>query len=221
MPDAVDEKRRRPVHAAPHAGEEVAAHPRRIRSCFESGDEARHVQAADLRVASEIRIVQRVLILEQRVVHLPELPLRAGGFGGFRRVLGVRMNLGEREIAVDKTKAAAHDTQHFGDDGMCRAAMRTLIVAILDQRDRRVVGAQAVIVFKNGRSETAHALTLSRSIFSNASRIPSAPGLTPMGETYDQRITPFSSRTKRARSEMPSPSRYTPYERATAPFGSK
>ena len=51
------------------------------------------VEAELDRIVDQVAIVERVLMLEQRVVHLPERPLRAGRLCGFRRMLRVRMDL--------------------------------------------------------------------------------------------------------------------------------
>ena len=44
-----------------------------------------HVEAETLSVAVEVRARERLLVLEELVVHLPELALLAGGEGGLRR----------------------------------------------------------------------------------------------------------------------------------------
>src|SRR5207237_1076746 len=75
--------------------EEVLA---RMGPRVELSPEAGRVEAQVTRVLDQVVVVQRELALEQAVVHLPELPLRARRFGRLRRVLGVRMALAQREV---------------------------------------------------------------------------------------------------------------------------
>ena len=53
--------------------------------------ELRPVQADRLRVAREVRLRQRPLVLEQHLVHLPEFAQPGGRLGDLRSVLGVRV----------------------------------------------------------------------------------------------------------------------------------
>ena len=58
--------------------------------------------------------------------------LGAGGFGGFRRGLSVRMNLDQREMAVRKTKIIAELGLHQFHRRERRLAVRALVIAVLD-----------------------------------------------------------------------------------------
>ena len=75
------------------------------------------------------------------------------------------------------------------DDRMRRAAERALVVAVLDERHRRRRRPQDVVALadRDGQSWAlevdAHAGTGAAGIDSSAARMPSAPGLTPIGET--------------------------------------
>ena len=50
----------------------------------------------------EIGILQGMLMVEDVVMHLPELALSCGGLGSQSRVQRVGMDCGEREVAKDK-----------------------------------------------------------------------------------------------------------------------
>src|SRR5882672_10688511 len=154
-------------------------------------------------------------MLVEKVVHLPELPLRRGRLGGFGGARRVRVRLRQREIPEHEAHPPPQDLLHFLHNRIGAAAMRALVVAIFDERHRRFVGSLAMVGLRDGGREAAHRPALPGASFSSASRIPSAPGLTPTGETYDHRMMPSPSMTKSARSLVPSPARKTPYRRAT------
>src|SRR6185295_8923321 len=98
------------------------------------------------------------------------------------------------------------------DNRVGLAAVRALVVAVLDQRHRRVGGALDVValgVDRNGErrlpARRGHvASSFCRS--SSAARIPSAPGLTLLGETKLQLTTPSPSSTNSARRLVPASS---------------
>jgi hypothetical protein len=84
---------------------------------------------------------------------------RLRGFGGVFRVL---VDVGERKIAEGETEAVAQALLDGLDDGIGFPAIWTLVIAVLNQREGRV-----------NRPLNS----------SSAARMPSAPGLTPTGET--------------------------------------
>ncbi len=130
---------------------------------------------------------------EQHVVHGPEFMLRARSFRGFGRLLGMGMNGGEWEMAEDVLHVAVHAVEDSRYDLVGSAAKWAFVVAILDQRDRRVRrSANMVAALRHGqgqcRSPSCHAhdrllFCLSFSMPSSACRMPSAPGFKPTGET--------------------------------------
>ena len=65
------------------------------------------LQADPSGILNEVAIVERVLVFEQRVVHLPELVLARGGLGRLGGVLGMRMRVRERKVAKDETQPFA------------------------------------------------------------------------------------------------------------------
>src|SRR4051812_17369366 len=78
VPHAVDEERWRTVHVAPHTAHEVLAQARGVGLRLHLLSEARDVQAEVLGGLQQVRVIQRLLVLVQVVVHLPELALGGG-----------------------------------------------------------------------------------------------------------------------------------------------
>src|SRR5512143_3271189 len=66
----VDEEGRRAVDPASHATAKVAAHLRRERPLLELPADARRVESQARRVADEVVVRERALVLVQRVMHL-------------------------------------------------------------------------------------------------------------------------------------------------------
>lgn len=56
-------------------------------------------------VAEEVLFAEGLLVFKEQGVHLPEFPLRAGGFGRFCCLLGVAVDAGERVVAEGDTQA--------------------------------------------------------------------------------------------------------------------
>ena len=96
--------------------------------------------------STQVRVVERALVLEERVVHLPELALARGRFGRLGGVL--RRADGppsSGKLRNTKRKRSPRRLLHVLDDRIGPAAVRAFVVAVLDQRDRRVGGALRVI----------------------------------------------------------------------------
>src|SRR3954470_12073332 len=96
----------------------------------------------------------------------------------------VRVDLGEREVAEDEPELAAQALLKLLHDGICLIAVRALIVAVLDERDRGVGRTLHVILRRHRDAErVAHVETsclvcVPAARPSSASRMPSAPGFT-------------------------------------------
>src|SRR5207244_7353411 len=73
--------------------------------CGPVASEAIGVQAQLHHVAFEICILERLLVLEQVVVHCPEVGLSGSRFGGGRRGAGMRVNFLQREMPEDEPQA--------------------------------------------------------------------------------------------------------------------
>src|SRR5688500_14577928 len=137
-----------------------------------------------------------MLMLEDDVMHLPILPLRSRRLGRFSRVLGVRVNLSEREVAKDESQPLAELPLCGLHDRVGHSAVWALVVTVFDERDRRIVGTSGVVVLADGRGERAHgrasgaviredsacAAVSRRGSASSALKMPSAPGFVSGGE---------------------------------------
>src|SRR6202034_738231 len=127
-------------------------------------------------------IVEPVLVRVQRVVHLPELAMSRGGFGGLCGMFGVGMHFGQRKIPKDETKFISKPALNFVNYRSRFAAERALVVAVFEQRDRGCRGTANVIAGAYGQGEPALEICphlpfsgcAARS--SSAARMPSAPG---------------------------------------------
>ena len=150
------------------------------------GLERHQVQAHLARVTFQVLGRERTLVFVQRVVHRPELALWCRGFRELGRRGGVRMRLGKRKVAEHEAQLVAEPGLHFFHDRVGHAAVRTLVVAVLDQRHGCVGGALGVIVRAHRCRQlvvpAAHGFLFSGCRDSRAESIPSAPGLMSMGE---------------------------------------
>ena len=111
-----------------------------------SSAEALGVEAELLGVVDEVRLAQRVLMVEQQRVHLPEGALRGGRLGRLRRRAGAcGMDVGERQVAPDVAQVAEAGEQ-LAHDRLGPTAVGALEVAVLDERHRRLARSADVVV---------------------------------------------------------------------------
>src|SRR5690606_24690505 len=204
-PDTVDEEGGRAVLATGDSTPEVVADPRDMgpRRKF-----ARHLlerQPEMLREVGEQRIPQSLLVLQQQVVHFPEPVPGAGEFGHLGCPQRLRVQGRQREIAEHETQFRAKARPDSRYDPVGCTAAGALVITVLDERYRRIVGPEAVVGRRHIDLELSHGYL--PAMLSRASRIPSAPGLTSIGDTCFHAMRPPGSMTKRARSEVPSPGR--------------
>src|SRR5262249_48409683 len=120
-------------------------------------------------------------MFEDGVVHFPEAAMGGGKFGGFCCGFGVGVCFVEGEVAEDEGEFFAEVFLDALDDGIGVAAVGALIVAVFDEEDGG--GEVALDVVCGGNRDFEHG----DSFFyfgssSRAWRMPSAPGLMPMGE---------------------------------------
>src|SRR5260221_7611114 len=101
----------------------------------------------------------------------------------------MRMHRGEREIAKDKAQSLPKLLLQFFHDGKGLTAIGTLVVTVFHEGNRGGGRSLYVIALpyrlrQSGCPLSSHAVTsgLAGSA-SRAARIPSAPGLTPTGDT--------------------------------------
>src|SRR6266853_3247934 len=93
-------------------------------------------------------------MLEERIVHLPELPLRPGRLGRFGSVRRVRMHLAEGEVAKHEPHTRAECPLNGLHDRVGLAAVRTFVIPILDERDWRSRRALRVIAIADRQHES-------------------------------------------------------------------
>jgi hypothetical protein len=124
---AVDKERRGALHPAADAAYEVFPNPSGVGAPGKIRDELRLVQPDRGGVPDQILLVERVLVIEQRIVHRPELALRPGRL---RRALGVRVGRGEREVAENQPHPRAESALQLLDDRLGLAADWALIITV-------------------------------------------------------------------------------------------
>jgi hypothetical protein len=100
--------------------------------------EAVHVEAQFVGVVTEVHRGELILVREEQLVHRPESTLSARRLGCLGCDLSVRMHVGKRKVAPHVTQILAEGEQQFAHDALGLAAVRTFVVAVLDERDRRV-----------------------------------------------------------------------------------
>jgi hypothetical protein len=101
------------------------------------------------------------------------------------------MDLREWEVPIDERQPLAEAALHRLDEWISAPAMRTLEVAVLDENDGSVERSRDMIALADVNGEVAHGCARKSDDVdaedvaesdSSALRIPSAPGLTPIGE---------------------------------------
>ena len=85
------------------------------------------------------------LVGEQQVVHLPEPALRGRRLRGFGRLQRVRMRFLEGEVPEHQPHAVGVTIEKQLYPGRRHLARRAFEVAVLDDRDGRMVGTQRVV----------------------------------------------------------------------------
>src|SRR6266851_5220026 len=93
------------------------------------------------------------LIVEQQVVHGPELALARCGFSGERGAQGMRMHFLQREVPVSNADAADEAFEQHLHCGGSLPAARAFEIAVLDDGQRRMLGAEQVIRVAHGDGE--------------------------------------------------------------------
>ncbi len=137
---AVDEEGRRAARADLATGRRVGLDLGLALLRVERRLELAHVEAQLLRVLLVGRAVHGLLVGEDLVVHLPELPLLAGGArrDGGRHGVGVE---GQRQVAPGDADLALVLVHHLVDGRLDARAERALEVGELHDGDQRVLGA--------------------------------------------------------------------------------
>src|ERR1700745_1243765 len=91
-----------------------------------------------MRQFPEHLLAQRILVLEDQVMHLPELAVRCGKLSGFGGGLRMGMYFSQREVSKREPQPFPEPLLKRFDDRVCMSTVRTFVVAIFDQCDRSV-----------------------------------------------------------------------------------
>src|SRR6266481_2726846 len=83
-----------------------------------------------------MRIVERLLMLKEVVMHLPELLLDGGCFRGLRGMLSMRVALGQGKVPKDKAQPIPQPSLDLLDDGIGLSTIGTLIITVFHQGHR-------------------------------------------------------------------------------------
>ena len=130
-----------------------SATARREHFSFEIGLETIDFQSEGQREMGEIGVGQVRLMVVQQVVHFPEFALSGGGLrrlGGHARL---RMDRVLREMAKNEPQAVAKLRSQPLHDWKCGGVIRTLIIAVLNERDRRDFRPHRVIARPNRQAQ--------------------------------------------------------------------
>src|SRR5579872_7289103 len=89
------------------------------------------VESQCLGIRQEMKVVKRVLVLVEGIVHLPEPALRGSRLRTLGRMLRVWMDGREREVPKDEAQLISQLLLDRLDEEMRRAAVGTLEVPVL------------------------------------------------------------------------------------------
>ena len=153
VPHAVDEEGRRAVDTAAGAAQKVFADAIGMPVLDHVTLEADEIERDETGVGQQVRVVERVLMLEQRVVHFPECALRRRGLGRFGRVLRVRVARRHREMPEHEPHVIGREPLQLLDDRMRLTAVRAFEIAILEHRDRRIGWSPDMVALVNWKRQ--------------------------------------------------------------------
>src|SRR6266446_105409 len=100
-----------------------------------------------------MRIVERMLMLKEVVMHLPELLLDGGSFRGLRSMLSMRVALGQGKVPKDKAQPIPQTSLDLLDDGIGLPTIGTLIIAVFQQCHRGVFWSLPMISLTDWQRE--------------------------------------------------------------------
>ncbi len=133
--DAVDEQGRRAHHLArSQAAVDIPADPVRHLDAGPVPVERRHVQAELGGVPAQVAVLERLLAVEQQLVHVPEPALPGGGLGCAGRGEGVRVDAGQREMPEREPHVPAQLAFDLLDRVERLTRVRALVIAVLDDQ---------------------------------------------------------------------------------------
>src|SRR5918997_451448 len=149
--NTVGEEGRGPTHPASQAAPQVFTHPARVGVLLHLPPEPPDVEPDLLRVGSEVRVLEPPARVEEPVVHLPELSLGRGGFGGLGGGLGVGVDAGEREDTEDEAQTVAETLPQPPYYSVRPHGVGAVVVAVLHEGQRRVGRSAHAVPITNRR----------------------------------------------------------------------
>src|SRR5579859_7712223 len=100
-----------------------------------------------------MRIVERLLMLKEGVMHLLELLLSGGSFRRLSGMLSMRVALGQGKVPEDKAQPIPQTALNLFDDGIGLPTIGTLIITIFHQGHRGGFWSLLMIVLAHWRCE--------------------------------------------------------------------
>ncbi len=128
MSHPVDEEGRGAAYSAMPPAFDILTHPRRKNMVLQLPAEAFGIKSELGSIVQQVLIVERILVLEQHLVHLPELALGCGSFRCFCSMPGMRMQLRHGKMAKDKAQVRTQLPLDFFHDRIGEAAVGTFVV---------------------------------------------------------------------------------------------
>src|SRR5260370_1199434 len=124
--------RRRP--APRHSALHIPRDPPRMGMPRQLALKLLRIEPEVLRIPQQVRLLERVLVSKEHIVHLPERALRARRLGGLRGLLGMRMDAGERKVPEHEAELVWLPREQLLYDAIRRAGIRALVVAVHHER---------------------------------------------------------------------------------------
>jgi hypothetical protein len=134
---SVDEERWRSLNARAQPARYVFLDPRPVATFAQRRVELTDVHPDLTCIAAKVGQLERLLALEEQIVHLPEAILSGGLLGGLGGELGVRVDLAKREMAEDEAEPVAEVALDRLHGAVCGARVGTLVVPVHEQRHGR------------------------------------------------------------------------------------
>lgn len=98
---------------------------------------------------NQIEIRQFPLMTEEKIVHFPKLAQHAGGLRRLRRSACSWMNRALREMSEYKPQSISESFTKLTNNRLRIEAIRTFIVAVLDNSDWRIGTPKGMLLLRN------------------------------------------------------------------------
>ncbi len=116
-------------------------------------NQAWNVETQFCGIFREVRILQSVLVFIQGVVHLPKVPLRAGGFRGLDRMFSMRMHVREWKVSESEAQIISQILLNRFDNRVGGTTKRAFIITILKQSHGRIDWSLNVVATGDRKGE--------------------------------------------------------------------